>query len=126
VILPASATACHLDANSDLIFLPEKQSCKLFLADTSASLSILPHKSTARPSGPKLRSVNGASIAAWGFKPVSLVFGQHKFTFRFLLADVQNPILGNDFFKKFDLLVSPPHPPGFVPVVPSRHSPGKF
>lgn len=108
VILPASATTCHIGANSEIIFLPEKQTRKLFLADTGASLFILPHKSKAHPSGPKLVSVNGEKISAWGFKPVSLTFGQHKFLHRFLLADVQNPILGIDFLKKFDLIVSPP------------------
>jgi hypothetical protein len=133
VILPASATACNINAYSNLIFLPEKTSSKLFLADTGASLSILPHKSNARPSGPKLLSVNGENIKAWGYKPHTLVFGQSKFTFRFLLADVKNPILGNDFFKKFNLLVSPPTnqvlfrssmqdilqaPPGFAGPVP--------
>ena len=35
-------------------------------------------------------------------------FGQTRFTHRFLLADVANPILGMDFFTKFNLLISPP------------------
>jgi hypothetical protein len=108
LILPASSTACHIDANSNLIFLPENSTRKMFLADTGVSLSILPHKSSAHPFSPKLLSVNGANVNAWSFRPVTLSFGQHKFTFRFLLADVKNLILGIDFFKCFNLLVLPP------------------
>ena len=55
VILPASATACSADLkNSGLIFLPDKLSHKTFFAVSGASLSIVPHKSNSRTSGPKL------------------------------------------------------------------------
>ena len=109
MILPASATACSADLkNLDLIFLPDKLSHKTFLADSGASLSIVPHKSNSRTTGPKLKSVNGAAIRAWGFKQFTLLIGQTRFVHRFLLADVANPILGIDFFKKFNLVISPP------------------
>ena len=108
VVLPASATACNVAANSNLIFLPDSLSGKNFLADSGASLSILPHTSNSCPSGPKLRSVNGASISAWGFKTIPLKIGRFRFVHRFLLADVANPILGIDFFKQHGLLISPP------------------
>ena len=110
IVLPASATACKNSPNSDLIFLPDSLSRKVFLADSGASLSIVPYNSQTRPFGPKLRSASGASISAWGFKTLQVKFGKTRFSHRFLLAEVANPILGMDFFKKFDLLISPPPP----------------
>ena len=106
-MLPASATACN-SVNKNLIFLPDSLSKKVFLADSGASLSIVPYQSQARPFGPTLRSASGASISAWGYKTLQVKFGQTRFTHRFLLADVANPILGMDFFTKFNLLISPP------------------
>ena len=108
IVLPASATTCKNSPNSDLIFLPDSLSRKVFLADSGASLSIVPYNSQTRPFGPKLRSASGASISAWGFKTLQVKFGKTRFSHRFLLAEVANPILGMDFFKKFDLLISPP------------------
>ena len=95
-------------ANLNLIFLPDSLSGKKFLADSGASLSILPHKSANCPSGPKLKSVNCANISARGFKTVPIKIGLFRFVHQFLLADVANPILGIDFFKQHGLLISPP------------------
>ena len=64
IVLPASAIACKNSSNSDLIFLPDSLSCKVFLADSGASLSIVPYNSQTHPFGPKLRSASGASISA--------------------------------------------------------------
>ena len=108
IVLPASATACKTAVNPDLIFLPDSLSSRVFLADSGASLSIVPYKSQARPFGPTLRSASGASISAWGYKTLQVKFGKTRFNHRLLLADVANPILGMDFFTKFNLLISPP------------------
>ena len=74
IVLPASATTCKTAVNSDLIFLPDSLSKRVFLADSGASLSIVPYKSQAHPFGPTLRSASGASISAWGYK-----FGKTRF-----------------------------------------------
>ena len=42
-----------------------------------------------------------------GFKTLQVKFGKSRFLHRFLLAEVANPILEMDFFKKFNLLISP-------------------
>ena len=110
IVLPASATACKTAVNPDLIFLPDSLSSRVFLADSGASLSIVPYKSQARPFGPTLRSASGASISARGYKTLQVKFGKTRFNHRLLLADVANPILGMDFFTKFNLLISPPPP----------------
>ena len=99
IVLPTSATACKNSNNSDLIFLPDSLSRKVFLADSGASLSIVPYNSQSSPFGPKLRSASGASIGAWGFKTMQVKFRKTRFSHRFLLAEVANPTLEMDFFK---------------------------
>ena len=127
ILLPASATTCKTAVNSDLIFLPDSLSKRVFLADSGASLSIVPYKSQAHPFGPTLRSTRGASISAWCYKTLQVKFGKTRFNYRFLLADVANPILGMDFFMKFNLLICPPpHPLGPVCLVPGQHPPDRY
>ena len=70
-------------------------------------MSILPFKSKNCPSGPKLKSVNDATIFSWGFKTLPVKIGLFRFVHRFLQADVANPILGIDFFKQHGLVISP-------------------
>ena len=70
----------------------------------------MPYISQTHPFGPKLRSASGASDSALGFKTLQVKFEKTRFSHQFLLAEVAIPILGMDFFKKFDLLISPPPP----------------
>ena len=52
-----------------------------------------------------LRAANGSSIATFGKKDISLSFPELQVVHQFLLADVQTPILGSDFFRKNGLLI---------------------
>ena len=92
---------------SGLLFLTDQKTNTNFLVDTGASLSILPHISNNPSSGPRLIGANGDKISTWGYKTLSLKFGPAHFTFQFLLAAVATPILGLDFFKKFNLTICP-------------------
>jgi hypothetical protein len=53
--------------NAGLLFLEDQISKLSFLVDTGATLSIVPHNSNARQSGPILNGANGKPIPAWGF-----------------------------------------------------------
>lgn len=75
--------------------------------DTGASCSILPHRATTRPSGPRLIGADGTEIPAWGSRQLTVCFGGRDFSFTFLLAAVSRPILGNDFLAAHNLLVDP-------------------
>ncbi len=55
------------------------------------------------PLGPKLLGANGASIPTWGFQTKTIKIGTNTFEHEFLLAKV--PILGLDFFRKFQLSI---------------------
>jgi cleavage and polyadenylation specificity factor subunit 1 len=57
--------------------------------------------------GPELFAASGQLIPAWGTSSRNLSFGGHTFTFSFILAAVDKPILGADFLSTFKLLVDP-------------------
>ena len=48
---------------------------------------------------------DGWQTKAWGSRLIPLQFGSRRFQFQFLLANVDQPILGADFLAEFDLLV---------------------
>jgi hypothetical protein len=54
-----------------------------FLVDLGASISILPHLSSAPPTGPHLVGANGKQIPAWGFRCRTICFSGHNFEFDF-------------------------------------------
>jgi len=88
-----------------LIYLQDVLSNRNFLVDTGASRSVFPHHSSAAPTGPRLLMADGRPTKAWGSRTLPLQFGNRRFQFSFLLADVDRPILGADFLAEFDLLV---------------------
>jgi hypothetical protein len=83
----------------------DSNSAKKFLVDTGASCSLFPHKSKQVPFGPDLRTPNGTSIPSWGESAIHLEFSGRTFTWNFLLADIEFPILGADFLRHFKLVV---------------------
>ncbi len=90
-----------------LVFVKDDISNRHFLCDTGASCSIYPHHSDTPPSGPDIRGPGEQRIPCWGKQERTLQLGQSSFEWIFILADVQFPILGMDFFKHYQLLVDP-------------------
>ena len=88
-----------------MLYLTDSLSRQVFLVDTGAARSVLPHFSTAPPSGPRLVGADGKFIASWGSRTVPLMFGSRRFSHTFTLAAVDRPILGFDFFAANRLLV---------------------
>jgi hypothetical protein len=76
-----------------------------FLWDTGASYSVSPFWSTELPSVPSLTGPDGQRILCWGKSELTLSFHGASFTWIFLLADVQFPILGIDFLQHYHLVV---------------------
>jgi hypothetical protein len=83
----------------NLIFLKDSKNNLNFLVNSGASISILPHLSSAPPTGPHLVGANGNVV------PVS--FAGHDFEFNFFLAAIATPIIGMDFLTKFELSIIP-------------------
>ena len=92
-------------AGGHLILLWDSISSRDFLVDSGSSYSLLPHQSLAPPSGPILRTANGAPLPTWGIRNSSVRFGTHVFSFPFLLAPVSLPILGADYLAAHHLHV---------------------
>ncbi len=88
-------------ASGRLVHVSKRQ----FLCDTIASYSVFPFRSTEPPSGPSLTGPDGQRILCWGEKEMSLSFHGVTFTWMFLLAEVQFPILGIDFLRHYRLVV---------------------
>lgn len=83
-VLPPPKLSSLYSASS-LLYLQDKLSGVAFLVDTGASCSVLPHVSTAEPSGPCLAATSGRAIPSWGTRLVPLQFGSTSFTWEFLL-----------------------------------------
>ena len=97
----------QLNALGGLTFLTDSISGTVFLVDTGASVSVLPHRPTKadRPHA-SLRAADGNNIPAWGTAHRRLLFGDRLFeNVPFTLAGVDKAILGADFFAANSLLV---------------------
>jgi len=91
----------------NLIFLKDSKNNFIFLVDSGASISILPHSSSAPPTGPHLVGANGKLVPAWGRRRQIVSFAGQDFEFDFFLAAVATPIIGMDFLAKFELSIIP-------------------
>ena len=86
-------------AKSFLLHVFDANSRKYFLVDTGSELSILPPglvKAT-NPNNQPLIAANGTPIKSFGTRQMVLQLGLQKYTWRFIVAEVTQPILGGDF-----------------------------
>jgi hypothetical protein len=90
-----------------LVHINDELTGRRFLVDTGASYSIWPHKSPMPATGPHLFGPSGQRIACWGERVLRLQFHGRHFSWPFLLADVDFPIVGVDFLKNHCLMVDP-------------------
>ncbi len=70
-------------------------------------MSIVPCNQNSSPSGPLLKGADGQPIPSWGFVQKTVQFQGKFFTSTFLQAAVAGPILGIDFLRKFEGIISP-------------------
>lgn len=94
--------------NSRLFYITDRTSHLRLLVDTGAEVSLIPpsHRKSSPQPGFQLIAANGTRIATYGSKSVTLDLHLRR-TFRwiFVIADIQQPILGADFLNHFHLLV---------------------
>ena len=104
-----AATAKPADAGPPgLLYLHDDCSGLDFLVDTGASTSLFPHQSAAPTNRRTLRQADGSALPSWGRRKFALRFGGRQFSFSFLLAAVDRPILGVDFLSHNGWLVDIP------------------
>ncbi len=90
-----------------LVHILDQLSQRRFLVDTGAAFSVFPHSSDGPPCGPALAGAAGQPIPCWGEKQFRLSFNGKEFSWPFLLAAVQFPIIGVDFLRHYGLLADP-------------------
>jgi hypothetical protein len=86
-----------------LVHINDELTGKRFLVDTGASYSIWPHKSPKPAIDPHLFCPSGQRISCWGERVLRLQFHDRPFSWPFLLADVDFPIV----LKQHCLMVDP-------------------
>jgi hypothetical protein len=91
----------------DLLRVVDSLTGHKFLVDTGASFSCVPRGS--RPTGvddlPRLKAAGGQSIQCFGELAADVCFGGRRFAWKFLIAAVEEPLLGGDFLKHYKLVV---------------------
>ena len=93
-----------------LFYVHDNASGSRFMVDIGAEISIVPPshaECSCQPDSFRLQAVNGTDIATFGVRSLTLDLGlHHTFKWVFVIADVQQPILGADFLQHFELLVN--------------------
>jgi hypothetical protein len=82
-----------------LLHLTDDISHQRCLGDTGAAYSVFPHSSTGAAAGPSLCGLSGRPIHCWGKKRIQLSYSGQRFSWDFLLAEVNFPILGVNFLR---------------------------
>lgn len=99
-------------AKHPLLTIFDNNSCRRFLVDTGAQVSVVPVSPTDKVStgskdhaAPLLHAANGSHIKTYGSVYTVLHLGGKKYSARLLIADVERPLLGADFLHRHGLLV---------------------
>ena len=89
------------------LFVHDSGSGTRFLVDSGADVSVLPATPAemSRRSSEPLMAANGSSIRTYGTAVRRIKLRGHTFKHRFILAAVNKPILGADFFTQHRLLI---------------------
>ena len=102
-------TVNNLSAGSQgsLLYVLDEATQIYFLVDTGSEVSVIPPTSAdpKTPNNQALVAANGTPIHSFGTRQMKLFLGRQKYTWRFLIADVNKPIIGGDFLRTHSLLV---------------------
>ena len=94
-------------SQSRLLYVWDRHAGHKFLVDTGAQISVFPASAQDR-CGQKtepLVAANGSQIDTFGKRTISFDLGFRKFQWSFVLANVNRPMLGADFFCSNHLLI---------------------
>ena len=91
-----------------LFYASDRASGQRYLIDTGAAVSVVPARkediSSGNP-GPPLMAANGARIRTFGTRTLSLQLKSRFYEWKFIIAEVTQPLLGADFLCHYGLLV---------------------
>ena len=98
-------------AGSRLLHFQDRASGRSFLIDTGAEVSLIPaspadnRAAIASAHSAPLAAANGTEIKSYGTRRIPLQFGNKHFQGSFIVADINQAILGADFLRDNGLLV---------------------
>jgi hypothetical protein len=102
-----AANACSTPAGR--LFITDRETKLRFLVDTGSDLCVFRRKLVLGPNertSYQLFAANDTPIPTYGWRTLTLNLGLRRdFTWRFVVADVQIPIIGVDLLAQFSLLV---------------------
>ena len=94
--------------NSPRLSVRDRNSGLIFLVDSGAEISSIPHTFCSKPETEvkyPVTAANGTEIRTFGLHGFTLNLGFPKQqTWNFLVTDLKQPIIGADFLKYYDLL----------------------
>lgn len=100
-------------ASINRLMITDQQSNRNYLIDTGADVSVIPatpQDLTNSPYTTTLYAANGTRIKTYGEKRLTMNLGlRRQFNWRFIIADVKQPIIGADFIVKHGLLIDLKH-----------------
>lgn len=89
--------------------MSDKNSGRDFLIGTGADISVIPPLKSEKHNSPcqfELFTANNSKIKTYGCKNITLDLGlQKSIRWIFIIADVQQPIIGSDLLKHCNLLI---------------------
>jgi hypothetical protein len=95
--------------SSDRLFVTDRITKQRYLVDTGSDLCVFPRKllpGCRERTDYTLYAANGTTIPTYGWTSRSLNLGLRRdFTWRFVIADVQLPIIGVDLLSHYGLLI---------------------
>lgn len=110
--LDTDTTASNQNTNYQIyqLYIKDRATRTRFLIDTGADVSIIPvsacKRQASKTSTLRLYAANGTPIATYGTATLQVNLGLRRdFTWKFIIADVTQPIIGADFLRAFNLLV---------------------
>jgi hypothetical protein len=96
--------------SSGRLLVTDRRSKQRYLIDTGSDLCVFPRKllpGRRKRTDYSLYAANGTTISTYGWTSQSLNLGlRREFTWRFVVADVQLPIIGVDLLSHYCLLVN--------------------
>ena len=101
-----NSAASREKETGDLLYIKDPNTKLKWLIDGGAMLSILPPLPAQRkkgPNGTKLSAANGTAIPCYGSVRHRIKLGSKYYPFKFIIADVKQPIIGADFLAHFNL-----------------------
>ena len=93
--------------SSHLLYVWDRNTGHKLLVDTGAQVSVFPASAQDRRQQKTvpLVAANGSQIETFGTRTISLNLGSRRFKWPFVLANVNRPMLGADFFCSNHLLI---------------------